>query len=68
MEGKQNNVKTMRIDAFAKRIGVSCQTLRRWDAQGLLKPAYVFPSGQRRYTEQQVTEYIEACKKKAEKS
>lgn len=55
------------INEFAKRIGVSKSTLRRWDARGILKPAMVIPSGQRRYTEKQALEYEDSCKVRAEK-
>lgn len=40
--------KTLSINQAAKILGVSIQTLRRWDAGGKLKPTKT-PGGQRRY-------------------
>lgn len=42
---------------FAKMVGVSTRTLRRWDASGLLK-AYRTPTNQKYYTREQ---YIDYC-------
>lgn len=39
---------------FAKKIGVTTRTLARWHESGKLVPAFVLPSGERRYTEEQV--------------
>ena len=50
------------INEFAERIGVSKVTLRRWDANDILKPAMITPGGQRRYTEGQAVKYEEECK------
>lgn len=39
---------------FAAKIGVTTRTLARWHASGVLVPAFVLPSGERRYTEEQL--------------
>jgi hypothetical protein len=39
---------------FAEIIGVTTRTLARWHADGKLIPAYVLPSGERRYSQAQV--------------
>jgi hypothetical protein len=39
---------------FAEIIGVTTRTLARWHAAGKLIPAYVLPSGERRYSQAQV--------------
>lgn len=41
---------------FAKQVGVSSQTIRRWDKMGKLKPHHKTPCGYRYYTQEQVTE------------
>lgn len=46
-----------KIGSFAKEIGVSTQTLRRWDAEGKLKPAKVTEGGTRYYSEYQLKTY-----------
>lgn len=51
-----------KIGEFAKRIGVSCVTLRTWDEKGLLVPHHVSPSGYRYYSEDQVKEYLSGTK------
>lgn len=47
-----------KIQAFAKMIGVSARTLKRWDSSGKFK-AYRTPTNQRYYTQEQ---YIEYCR------
>lgn len=42
----------------AKILGVSIQTLRNWQELGILIPEKVFPSGHRRYSEQQLIDFI----------
>lgn len=37
------------ISAAASYLGVSISTMRRWDASGVLTPAYFTPGGHRRY-------------------
>ena len=44
---------------FAKLIGVSIATLRNWDKQGILKPALKTPSGERRYSEEQLQQFLQ---------
>jgi DNA-binding transcriptional MerR regulator len=39
---------------FADRLGIHIRTLIRWHEQGMLVPAFIFPSGERRYTEDQI--------------
>jgi len=46
-----------RIGEFAEKIGVSIQTLRRWDKEGTLKPAKVTIGGTRYYSESQFMGY-----------
>ncbi len=41
---------------FAEIIGVTTRTLARWHADGKLIPAFVLPSGERRYSPAQVEE------------
>jgi transcriptional regulator with XRE-family HTH domain len=47
-------MKPMTIAQFAEKIGVTKRTLMRWHEDGKLIPAYVLPSGERRYAEEQV--------------
>lgn len=51
-------VKLYSIGKFAKKIGVSVQTLRNWDANGSLKPCKVTDGGTRYYSDQQLRDYI----------
>lgn len=44
----------MTIAQFAEKIGVTKRTLMRWHEDGKLIPAFVLPSGERRYTEDQL--------------
>ena len=44
----------MTIAQFAEKIGVTKRTLMRWHEDGKLVPAFVLPSGERRYTEHQL--------------
>lgn len=46
------------IGKFAKKIGVTQQTLRNWHKQGILIPASVTKSGYRYYSENQLREYL----------
>ncbi len=48
-----------KTQAFAKMIGVSTRTLKRWDLSGKFK-AYRTPTNQRYYTQEQ---YIEYCRR-----
>ncbi|WPZ16830.1 IS607 family transposase [Geobacillus subterraneus] len=46
------------IGQFAKLIGKTEQTLRNWDKSGVLKPAYVAPSGFRYYSQEQLNHFL----------
>lgn len=46
------------IGKFAKKIGVSVQTLRNWDSSGKLKPAKVTDGGTRYYSDSQLRKYL----------
>lgn len=47
------------INEFAKLIGVTVQTLRKWDKQGKLKPAYLTKGKHRMYSEEQLNEILQ---------
>lgn len=47
----------MPIREFASKIGVSTQTIRRWEKEGKITPAYRTPSGHRMFTQEQVNQY-----------
>ena len=51
-------MKIYKIGEFAKLIGVSTQTLRRWDNENTLKPFKVTDGGSRFYSENQYKEYM----------
>lgn len=42
---------------FAKAIGVSVVTLKRWHESGVLKAYLVEPTGRKKYTTQQIDDY-----------
>ena len=46
------------IGEFSKKVGLSISTLRNWDSDGKLKPAYVTSGGLRYYSEEQVNRLI----------
>lgn len=46
------------IGEFAKLIGKTEQTLRNWDKNNILKPAYVAPSGFRYYSDEQLNQIL----------
>ncbi|SHG86414.1 Resolvase, N terminal domain, partial [Thermosyntropha lipolytica DSM 11003] len=46
------------IGQFAKLIGKTEQTLRNWDKKGILKPAYIAPSGFRYYSQEQLNHFL----------
>lgn len=50
--------KFISISEFADQIGVSCEALRLWDRQGILKPHHRTPSGERIYLKSQVEDYL----------
>lgn len=43
---------------FAKKIGVSVSTVKRWSNRGTLIPALRTPTGRRQYSENQVKNYF----------
>lgn len=47
------------ISSAANYIGVSVQTLRNYDKKGILKPAYVMPSGIRKYNLCQIEKFMD---------
>ena len=42
-----------------ERLGVDRQTIRAWHKQGKLIPEYITQGGQRRYSEEQINEYLQ---------
>ena len=46
------------IGEFSKKVGLSISTLRNWDSDGKLKPAYVTSGGHRYYSDEQVNRLI----------
>lgn len=57
-------MKIYKIGEFAKLIGKSTQTLRRWDWKGILKPHHISPMGIRYYTEDQYNNFMHIKSKK----
>lgn len=47
---------------FAEKIGVTTQTVVRWDKDGKLNPAGRTIGGHRRYTEEQINEIIKGVR------
>lgn len=45
---------TYRIAEAAKLLGVHPSTLRRWDEKGILRPSIRTPTGERRYTDEDI--------------
>lgn len=43
---------------FAKRIGVSKNTVINWERQGFIKPHHKSPTGRRFYSQEQVDEVL----------
>lgn len=46
------------IGEFAKKIGKTVQTLRKWDKKGDLKPAYVTKSVTRYYSKELLNHFL----------
>ncbi|MFP3256644.1 MAG: IS607 family transposase [Candidatus Nanopusillus acidilobi] len=44
---------------FAKFIGVTATTLRNWEKQGILIPAFKTPNGERKYSEEQLQQILQ---------
>src|SRR5258708_37826849 len=57
-------IKLLTVLEAAKYISVSADSLRRWDAKGLLTPIRT-PGGQRRYTIEQLNEFVTKRKNKS---
>ena len=47
----QQDQHNIRIGELAKRYGVSAESIRNWERQGLIPPATRTPGGHRRYTD-----------------
>jgi excisionase family DNA binding protein len=45
----------------AKILGVSTQTLRSWDAKGILRPEYRTAGGHRRYSMEQLLQFRQSA-------
>ena len=43
---------------FARMIGITSVTLRKWEKQGKLEPHHKSPTGYRYYSEQQLHDYL----------
>lgn len=52
------------IGEFSKKIGKSIETLRLWDKQEKLKPAYISKGGHRMYSDEQLNEIFQQQKPK----
>lgn len=48
-----------KVSEFARLIGVTSMTLRRWESQGILEPHHRSPSGYRYYSEDQLYDYLQ---------
>ena len=51
-------------NAVTKLLGVTAQTLRNWDKEGKLKPAYTKSNGYRYYSEDSILSYTQERKTK----
>ncbi len=51
-------MKEYKISEFAKKIGVSRQTLLNWDKSGKLKPSHFSKKGYRLYSQKQLDEFL----------
>ena len=52
--------------SVTKILGVTAQTLRNWDKEGKLKPAYIKSNGYRYYSEDSILSYTQERKTKKE--
>ena len=52
------------IKSVTKILGVTAQTLRNWDKEGKLKPAYIKSNGYRYYSEDSILSYTQERKTK----
>lgn len=57
-EQPAKNIKFLTISEFAKAIGISQNTIRKWESKGLLKPHHKTPGGRRLYSNEQVNAYL----------
>ena len=55
------------IDEFAKKLGITIQTLRDWDKKDKLKPSHISSGGHRYYSENQLNEILQRKKPKNKK-
>ena len=51
-------MKFYKAGEFARLIGITSVTLRKWDERGLLKPHHRSPTGYRFYSEEQLVSYL----------
>lgn len=60
-------MKYLRIHEAAEKIGCSPSTLRNYDRAGELVPIMRFENGERRYSEEQVDDFIASIENKEKK-
>ena len=65
LKGVDTLSKYYSIHEFSKIIGVSAQTLRKWDANGKLHPHHTTVSGYRYYSDEQLNQVINVKSKKS---
>ena len=59
-------MKFLSSKTVTQKLGITAQTLRNWDKQGKLKPAYVKSNGYRYYSEDSILAYTQERKTKKE--
>ena len=59
------NYQALSIGEISSIFGISISTLRRWDKQKLLKPAFTTPGGHRRYDLDKVARFFGLKKNKS---
>ena len=59
-------MKYLSSKTVTQKLGITAQTLRNWDKQGKLKPAYVKSNGYRYYSEDSIMAYTQERKTKKE--
>ncbi len=60
-------MKLISIGEFAKKTGLSTQTLRRWDNNGKLKCYHRLDTGKRYYSEEQLNDYLQIGQAKVQR-
>lgn len=55
------------VGEFAKKLGVTVQTLRNWDKSDKLKPHHRSPSGHRYYSKEQLDGYFKCYSKSGDR-